>query len=65
MATLPSLIDPSMYCIGAEIPDGTGGFATVYLGLISGIYPTPISEPGTLLLLLSGFFFFQEEKKAF
>lgn len=64
MATFPSLIDPSMYFVAAEIPDGTGGLATAYLGLIPSIYPTPISEPGTLLLLLSGFLFLSRRKQS-
>jgi len=65
METFPSLTDSSIYYVGAEIPDGSGGLATVYLALVSGISPASIPEPSTPLLMLSGLLFLLAKKRNF
>lgn len=59
MAAFQSLTDPTSYFIGAEIPDGAGGNATVYLALASGITAqattaTAVPVGSSLALVLLG-----------
>jgi len=58
MASFPDLVNPGVYMLGVEVPDGIGGMVTIYLATASGINHNPIPEPSTLLLLSIGFISF-------
>jgi hypothetical protein len=55
MAAFPSLGVPGAYMIGVELPDGRGGFATVYFASVSGFTAArTVPEPSVAALLLLG-----------
>ena len=54
MAAFPSLGVPGAFMLGVELPDGGGGFSTVYFASISGFTPTAVPEPPVAALLLLG-----------
>jgi hypothetical protein len=53
MAAFPALGVPGAYMIGVELPDGVGGFSTVYFASVSGFVPAQaVPEPPGLALVL-------------